>query len=80
MQERIKTCFKVCLAQSGHGMRCIANWVYEYILMKIKSSFVSKMYREKILPSSSNVTLKILNYLMNFSLILFKCLKKKLNI
>lgn len=58
-QEAIKMCFKACSTQSGHGMRYTNNWVYECILMKIKSpALYQKMYREKILPLPSTVTIQ----------------------
>ena len=47
-QQVIKMCFKACLAQSKHGIRYTHNWVYECILMKIKSPhFIIKCVQKK---------------------------------
>ncbi|KAL4143961.1 hypothetical protein QTP88_006209 [Uroleucon formosanum] len=58
-EEKVNCLIKACSAQSGHGVRYTTNWVYECILMKIKSpASYQKMYREKILPLPSTVTLQ----------------------
>jgi len=44
-QEAVKMCYKACSAQSGHSMRYTNNWVYECILVKIKSTALyQKLY------------------------------------
>lgn len=58
-QEAIKLCFRSCAAQSKHGMRYTINWIYECILMRIKSpSLYKKICFEKILPLPSPMTLQ----------------------
>lgn len=52
-------CFKASLLKSGKGIRYTNNWVYECILMKIKSpALYQKIRREQILPLPSLVTLQ----------------------
>lgn len=81
-QEAVKICFKACSAQSGHGIRYTTNWVYECVLMKIKSpALYQKIYREKILPVPSTVTLrryiKKLKPAYGFQTSTFKMLEEK---
>jgi len=58
-QQVIKMCFKACLALSKHGIRYTHNWVYECILMKIKSpALYHKMCTEKFLPLPTPNTLR----------------------
>jgi len=52
--EAIKMCFKASLVKSRKGIRYTNNWVFECILMKIKSpALYQKMRREQILPLPS---------------------------
>lgn len=81
-QEAIMMCFKASLAQSGKGMRYTTNWVYECILMKIKSpALYQKIRRDQILPLPSFVTLqryiKMLQPVYGFQQSTFEMLKEK---
>jgi len=81
-QEAIKMCFKASLVKSGKGIRYTNNWVYECILMKIKSpALYQKMRREQILPLPSLVTLqryiKMLEPAYGFQKSTFEMLKEK---
>lgn len=81
-QETIKMCFKACSAQSKHGIRYTHNWVYECILMKIKSpALYQKMCTEKILPLPTPKTLrhyiKKLKPVYGFQQITFQMLEEK---
>ena len=81
-QEAVRACFEAAKVKSPRGKRYDIRWVYECILMRIKSkSLYQHILDRKILSVPTLQTLdsylKKMNSSYGFDLNVFECLKEK---
>lgn len=82
-QQAVRTCFSASRAKSKKGIRYSLEWIYQCLLMRIKSKSLYEDIRTRnILPMPSNETLQkyigqISSSSFGFQTSIFNCLKEK---